>query len=276
MAGQIKTRQTKAIKEATKTRETREAAPRFIDLSQPIKQTPPGSMLKVDIQYLSHEDGTRIHGAFFGLTPDDLPDGKFAAVENVTLTTHSGTHLDAPWHFGPRSQGRPAKTIDKIPLEWCYGDGVLLDLRYKKAGEEIGVEDLRKALQKIKYAVKPFDIVLLMTGASKHYGKPEYMNVHPGATRESTLWLIDQGVKMMGIDAWGWDRPFDVMVDEVKRGIKGKVWAAHYAGKEKAYCHLENLTNLEKIPKPYGFKVVVFPIKIERASGGWVRAVAIV
>lgn len=259
-----------------KTRKTKTSARRFIDLSQPISQTPPGSMLKVDIQYFSHEDGTRIHGAFFGLTPDDLPDGRFAAVENVTLTTHSGTHLDAPWHFGPRSQGRPAKTIDRIPLEWCYGDGVLLDFRHKKAGEEIDVEDLQKAFKKIKYRAKPFDIVLLMTGASRHYGKPNYMNAHPGATRESTLWLIDQGVKVTGIDAWGWDKPFDVMVDEVKRGIKGKVWAAHFAGKEKEYCHLENLTNLNKIPRAHGFKVAVFPIKIERASGGWVRAVAIV
>lgn len=272
MSAQTKTKQTKQTK---KTKKTRVTAPRFIDLSQPIQQTPPGSMLKVDIQYLSHEDGTRLHGAFFGLTPDDLPDGKFAAVENVTLTTHSGTHLDAPWHYGPKSGGKPAKTIDKIPLEWCYGDGVLLDFHYKKAGEEIGVEDLQKALKKIKYALKPFDIVLLMTGASRHYGKPNYMNAHPGATRESTLWLIEQGIKVMGIDAWGWDKPFNVMVDEVKRGIKGRVWAAHYAGKEKEYSHIENLANLEKIGRPYGFKVAVFPIKIQRAGGAWVRAVAI-
>jgi kynurenine formamidase len=260
----------------TRTGKTRDTALRVIDLSQSIQQTPPGSMLKVDIDYLSHEDGTRLHGAFFGLTPDDLPDGRFAAVENVTLTTHSGTHLDAPWHYGPKSGGKPAKTVDKIPLEWCFGDGVLLDFRHKKAGEEIGVEDLQKALKKIKYSLKPFDIVLLMTGASKQYGKPNYMNAHPGATRESTLWLIEQGVKVMGIDAWGWDRPFDVMVDEVKRGIKGRVWAAHYAGKEKEYCHIENLANLEKIGRPFGFKVAVFPIKIERAGGAWVRAVAIV
>jgi len=267
---------TRKSRETRKTKGTREHAVRIIDLSQPISQTPPESMLKVDIEYLSHEDGTRLHGTFFGLTPDDLPDGRFAAVENVTLTTHSGTHLDAPWHYGPRSGGKPAKTIDKIPLEWCFGDGVLLDLRHKKAGEEIGVEDLTDALKKIKYTVKPFDIVLLMTGASRFYGKPNYMNAHPGATRESTFWLIGQGVKVMGIDAWGWDRPFDVMVDEVKRGVKGRVWEAHYVGKEKEYCHIENLTNLERIGRPYGFKVAVFPIKIERAGGGWVRAVAIV
>jgi kynurenine formamidase len=266
----------KKTKQTKRTRETKKTASRVIDLSQPIQQTPPESMLKVDIQYLSHEDGTRLHGTFFGLTADDLPEGKFAAVEIVTLTTHSGTHLDAPYHYGPKSGGKPAKTIDKIPLEWCFGNGVVLDLRHKKAGEEIGIEDLQKALKRIRYTLKPFDIVLLMTGAYKRYGKPDYMNAHAGATRESTLWLIDQGIKVMGIDAWGWDKPFSVMVDEVKRGIKGRVWAAHYAGKEKEYCHIENLANLDKIGRPYGFKVAVFPVKIERAGGSWVRAVAIV
>ena len=103
--------------------------------------TPPGSMMKVDIEYLSHEEGTKTrHSAFFGLTADDLPDGRFAAFESVTLTTHSGTHLDAPYHFGPTSEGKPSRTIDEIPLDWCFGDGVLLDFRHKKAGEEIGVK----------------------------------------------------------------------------------------------------------------------------------------
>ena len=150
-----------------------------------------------------------------------------------------------------------------------------MDLTDKKGGEEIGIIDFEKALERIQYKLKSFDIVLVMTGASKYYGQKEYMNIHPGATRDSTLWLIDQGIKVMGIDAWGWDKPFDVMIEDMRKGEKEKLWAAHYAGKDKEYCHIENLTNLEKISKPYGFKVAVFPIKIENAGGGWVRAVAI-
>jgi kynurenine formamidase len=249
---------------------------RIIDLSVPLQQTPPDSVLKVDIQYIDHKEGTRIFGPAFGLRDDDFPDGNFSAVEKITLTTHSGTHLDAPWHYWPTSEGKPSKKIDQIPLEWCYGDGVVLDLTSKKRGEEIDVEDIKKALQRIRYDLKPFDIVLLMTGSSKYYGKPEYMDAHPGATRSATLWLIERGIKVMGIDAWGWDKPFSVMVEDVKAGRKEKLWAAHFAGREREYCHIENLTNLEMIPKPYGFKVAVFPIKIENAGGGWVRAVAII
>lgn len=249
---------------------------RMIDLSVPIQQTPPDSVLKVDIQYIDHKKGTAIFGSAFGLKEEDFPEGNFSAVEKITLTTHSGTHLDAPWHYWPTSEGKPSKTIDQIPLEWCFGDGVVLDFTHKRAGEEIDVEDVRGALGKIGYKLKPFDIVLFMTGVSdKYYGRPEYMNLHPGATREATLWLIGQGVRVMGIDAWGWDKPFDVMVEEVRRGHKEKLWAAHFAGKEREYCHIENLTNLNRIPVPLGFKIAVFPVKIERAGGGWVRAVAI-
>jgi kynurenine formamidase len=248
----------------------------IIDLSVPLSQTPPESMLKVDIQYIDHKEGTRIFGSFFGLKEEDFPEGSFSAVEKLTLTTHSGTHLDAPWHYWPTSEGKPARTIDQIPLEWCYGDGVVLDVTHRKPGEEITVGDFEKALLRIQYQLKPYDIVLVMTGASKYYGQPDYAKMHPGVTREATLWLIDHGVKVTGIDAWGWDKPFDVMIEDVRKGKKEKLWAAHYAGREREYCHIENLTNLGQIPRPCGFKVAVFPIKIERAGGGWVRAVAII
>ena len=248
----------------------------IIDLSVPLSQTPPESMLKVDIQYIDHKEGTRIFGSFFGLKEEDFPEGSFSAVEKLTLTTHSGTHLDAPWHYWPTSEGKPARTIDQIPLEWCYSDGVVLDVTHRKPGEEITVGDFEKALLKIRYPLKPYDIVLVMTGASRYYGQPDYMKMHPGVTREATLWLIDRGVKVMGIDAWGWDKPFDAMIEDVRKGKKEKLWAAHYVGREREYCHIENLTNLEQIPHPFGFKVAVFPVKIEKAGGGWVRAVAIV
>ena len=248
----------------------------IIDLSVPIQQTPPGSPLKVEIEYIDHKEGANIFGPVFGLREGDYPEGNFSAVEKLTLTTHSGTHLDAPWHYWPTSEGKPSRTIDQIPLEWCFSDGVVLDVTHKKAGEEIHVADFEKALKKIGYTLKPFDIVLVMTGATKYYGKAEYPQMHPGTTRESTLWLVNQGIKVMGIDAWGWDKPFNVMVNDVRQGRKEKLWAAHFAGREKEYCHIENLTNLDKIPKPYGFKVAVFPVKIERAGGSWTRAVAII
>ena len=249
---------------------------RFIDLTAPITNDSPDKINRMEIVYSSHEEGARTIGASFGLASTDFPDGCFAAVETVTLSTHSGTHLDAPWHFGPKSEGLPSKTIDQIPLEWCFSDGVVLDLTHKTAGEEITAKDVQGALAKINYHLKPLDIVLIRTDTSKRYNEENYENLHPGMTREATPWLIGQGVKVMGIDGWGWDRPLDLMVSEYKQTGENHVWEAHFVGREREYCHIEKLANLDQIPRPYGFKVAVFPIKVMKASAGWVRAVAIV
>jgi kynurenine formamidase len=247
---------------------------RIIDLSDTL-QNSTTEPLPIEITYLDHKQtATSPLVQQYGITPADLPDGLGYGMEIVRLSTHSGTHVDAPWHYFPTSEGRPSRTIEQIPLEWCYGNGVRLDFRHKPAGEKIEIDDLQAALRKIKYRLRPYDIVLIWTGASKYFGTADYDQKHPGMTRASTLWLIDQGIRVMGIDAWGWDRAFRTMAQEVKAG-KGQWWEAHYAGREAEYLQIERLNNLEKLPGPTGFTVAVFPARIARASGGWTRAVAI-
>jgi len=199
-------------------------------------------------------------------------------VEFAQLTTHSGTHLDAPFHYHPfMDNGAPALTIDQVPLDWCFQDGVMLDFSGKADGERITGDDVTKQLDKIGYKLKPFDIVLVRTGADLWWGKPEYLVKGAGMTRESTLFLLDQGIKVVGIDAWSWDRPLPFLAEEfIKTGDPSVIWEAHFAGIEKGYCHMEKLANLDRIPKPFGFKVACFPIKIKSASAGWVRPVAII
>jgi kynurenine formamidase len=53
------------------------------------------------------------------------------------------------------------------------------------------------------------------------------------------------------------------------------IWEGHKAGRELAYCQMEKLHNLEVLP-PFGFQISCFPIKVKAASGGWIRAVAII
>ncbi len=254
--------------------------PSFIDLSVTLSARPGTNYGhgEPEITYISHEESAQKRSSIYGLKPSDfdIRGGKYAAVERVSVGTHDTTHLDAPWHYAPTSEGKPSKTIDQIPLNWCYGDGVVLDFHHKRAGEGISAKEVEQALHKLGYQLKRWDIVLIRTDAYKHYGEPEYANIHPGMTRESTLWLIEHGIKMMGIDAWGWDRPHKVMVEELKAGNKKQFFEAHYLGSEREYVHLERLANLDKIPRPFGFKVIAFPIKIAEASAGWVRAVAII
>ena len=63
--------------------------------------------------------------------------------------------------------------------------------------------------------------------------------------RESTLWLVEQGIKVIGIDAFGFDRPFASMAEDFRRTGDGRyIWPAHFAGITRSYCQIEKLANL--------------------------------
>jgi kynurenine formamidase len=248
---------------------------RIIDLSVPTEDSP-SEPLPVKVTHEPHQQAAGRMKMFFGCSESDLPQGLGWANDSVTMGAHAGTHVDAPWHYFPTCEGEKSKTIDQMPLEWFYHDGVVLDMRHKPRGSGITVDDLKEALKKINYKIKPWDIVMIQTGADKLWGKPEYFDAGCGMTKESTLWLIEQGVRVMGIDAWGWDRPFWAIKEEFARtGDKSVLWGAHFVGKDKEYCHIEKLANLDKLPKPFGFKVACFPVKLTGGSAGWARVVAI-
>jgi kynurenine formamidase len=256
---------------------------RLIDLSLPISPSTaePGPP---QIEYVDHRHAATELAAVAThllqgpvITEAAFHDHLGLANENLQLDSHAGTHMDAPWHFGPLCENHPSKTIDHVPLEWCFGPGVVLDVRHKNPGETITPEDLTLALAHIGYTLKPNDIVLVMTGADKHFLKQDYFSAHPGMGREATLWLLNQGIKVIGIDAWGFDRPAGAMLkDYLRSGDSDDILPAHMVGRDREYCHIEKLGNLDKIPVPYGFWVSCFPVKIERGSAGWVRAVAYV
>lgn len=254
---------------------------RFVDLSISIESDLPSDppMMIPEIKYVDHGEGADQMKDFFpGVTTEQLPGGLGWSLEYITLTTHSGTHLDAPYHYHPTmDNGEPSLTIDDIPLEWCFNDGVVLDFRGKENGERITVDDIKNELARINYTIKPLDIILIQTGADATWGTPEYLVTGAGMDRESTLYLLEQGVKVVGIDAWSWDRPLPFLAEEFKRTGNPKViWEAHFAGIERGYCHMEKMANLSAIGKPYGFTVCCFPIKIKGASAGWARPVAII
>ena len=248
---------------------------RLIDLSVPTESSP-SEPLPVEVDHQEHSRSVKVMSMFFGCSAEDLPEGLGWANDAVNMISHAGTHVDAPWHYFPTCDGKRARTIDEMPLDWFYHDGVVLDMRYKPRGSGVSIDDLKRSLAGIRYNIKPWDIVLIQTGADKLWGKREYFEAGCGMTRDSTIWLIDKGVRVMGIDAWGWDRPFWALKEEFARtGKKGLLWGAHYAGIEKEYCHIEKLANLDRLQRPFGFKVACFPVKLTGGSAGWSRVVAI-
>jgi kynurenine formamidase len=250
---------------------------RIIDLSATIAPSPADAspLQRVEIRYSGHAEGASQIQSILQVPPHLLRDGEGWAIEELgRLGTHNVTHVDAPWHYNSRIGGKKAATIDELPLEWFFGDGVVLDMTDKADGEKVGIADVQAALETIGYALKERDIVLMRTGRDVFYGQPDYLMRGCAVTAEATRWLYERGVRLMGIDAWGWDGPLDRQAKEaLDRGEPGIFWAAHQA--DLSYSQIERLVNLGSLP-PFGFKIACFPLKIKGGSAGPARAVAIV
>ncbi len=250
---------------------------KIVDLSKTIrydKQDP--WFMRIKIKHKPHRKSLFLIRYFLGLKKKYFPKNwqGWADDKIVGMGVHATTHIDAPWHYHPVIAGQKAKTIDQVPLEWLYGNGVVIDMTHKPDFEAITAADLQNDLNKNNIELQPGDIVLIKTGRDKYKGK-DYIDKGTGMSAEATLWLIEQGIKVMGIDQWGWDLPLRYQVQQVKKyNNPDFFWEAHRIGQTHEYLHIEQLTNLDALP-PTGFKVAVFPLKIEGASAAPARVVAI-
>jgi kynurenine formamidase len=248
---------------------------RIIDLSATIATSPVGTpeYSRSEIKYQTHADGAA-QAALLNVPAHLFRNSEGWATECITrLETHGTTHVDAPWHYNSRINGAKAQTVDELPLEWFFGNGVKLDFHTKEDGDAITIEDLEKELKRLSCTLKPYDIVLIYTGRDVYYNSPEYFFKGCGVTAVATRWLYDQGIRVAGIDAWGWDMPLHLQAQNaVAKNEAGSFWSAHQAG--VAYSHMERLVNLGALPSS-GFQVACFPLKIQGASAAPARVVAI-
>lgn len=258
--------------------------PTFVDLSIPLTTdvvTDP-DVMRPKITYLGHKESFPQLAAFFpGLKPEDMPDGEAWAVEQVEISTHNGTHMDAPWHFASVQDAaepggpRPAMTIDELPLDWCMRPGVKLDFRRFEDGYVATAADVDEELERIGHRLQPYDIVVVNTRAGERYGQADYLHSGCGLGREATLRLTEQGVRIVGTDAWSWDAPFSRTARRwAEDHDPAVIWEGHKAGRDRGYFQMEKLNGLERLPA-VGWTLCCFPVKIARASAGWIRAVAI-
>ncbi len=253
---------------------------RLIDLSvaleADIASDPPTALPK--ISYQPHaETADQIAGFFPGLTREDLPGGEGWAVERLEISTHNGTHLDAPYHHhSTMNGGERAWTIDEVPLEWCWNQGVRLDFRHMEDGYVATPADVEAELKRIGHDLRPLDIVVVNTAAGEAYGRPDYVAKGCGMGRAATLWLLERGVRVTGTDAWSWDAPFTLTAKRwAETHDPSIIWEGHRASMDIGYCHMEKLANLDQLPD-HGFEVICFPYKIKRASAGFIRAVGVI
>lgn len=248
----------------------------IIDLSKPIQYNKSDPwFMRVKIKHKPHGKSRwliRLLGLPFRLFPKHFTGWADDMIQQMGV--HATTHMDAPWHYSPTVNGEQAKTIDEVPLDWCFGDGVMIDMKHKADFDAITVADITNFLLQHGITLTAGMIVLINTGRSRYNGTKDFHKVGTGMSAEATEWLIDQGIKVMGIDAWGWDLPLPYMLQHAKEtGDSEYFWRAHLVGQRKEYCHMEQLVNLDALPYT-GFKVAVFPLKIVGASAAPARVVA--
>jgi kynurenine formamidase len=249
----------------------------IVDLSAPIMNGPGDAepLFQTRIDFAGHDRGAADIERLFGVPAELLRDGEGWAIETFQrFGTHNSTHVDAPWHYNSTIQGAKAPTIDELPLDWFFRPGVVLDMTHKDDSDAVTVPDLKRALAHVDHELGPMDIVLIRTDRDLDYERPDYVVRGPGVSPAATRWLYDHGVRVMGIDAWGWDAPLPTQAQNAladrRRGV---FWAAHQVG--LAYSQIERLFNLRALP-PTGFTLACFPLRIIGASAAPARVVGII
>ena len=174
--------------------------------------------------------------------------------EIVEISTHTGTHCDAPYHFF-----EDGKTIDEIPLETYVGPATILDLRYKKPGSAIERADVERFAERIAEG----DIVLLNTGfGHKRANTAEFLTEYVYLGGEAAQYLVDRGVKGVGIDAvslGGYNDP-------------SKAVPAHKAMLGNGKFIVEELYFPDEVMDGGERLFVAAPVKLRGTSGAWTRA----
>ena len=225
----------------------------IIDLSVEIYQkcpTLPNHPPMVLSEYQTHQTIREAEGVKFS-----------CASMYMSMGEHTGTHVDAFSHFDPDPH---AKSIDQMPLENFYTDGICLDLSHKPLKSNISVDDLEKALEKDKLSINPKDTVLLyMAHYDRTYGTNKFLTDFPGLTRNSAEWLGRKGVASFGVEA-------------LSPGTPGKNnFDVHNVCKEMGFTHIEGLTNQDQLIGKGRFKFIGLPLKIRGGTGSPIRAVAV-
>lgn len=179
-------------------------------------------------------------------------------VLRISLGNHIGTHIDGPMHVIPG--GMP---LGNLPLETFYGPGVLVNTPKGHNGE-VSVSDLEANVP----AIQQGDIVLIYTGWGDKLSSPDYPSFHPYLAEEGARWLVNKGVRMVGIDVSSVDLPFSLRRENFKYGTLRILL-------ENGIPVIHNLTNLTSILNKR-VTVSAFPINFTGADSSPARVIALV
>jgi cyclase len=193
----------------------------------------------------------------------DFPSGAFLRHEMVTASVHAGSHIDAPGHYGPGVSGPELAFVNGAPLASFIGSGVFYDASGVPGGI-IHLEDIAAIGRASGIEQITGEIVLIRTGGNKAISS---------AVVES---FLDLQVSVIGTDNESFDGAFRPMIERfLATGDPSLLWPCHMLGRRRPYYQIERLGGLERLPAT-GFLVIAFPVRIDKATAAWTRAVALV
>lgn len=173
----------------------------------------------------------------------------------LELYSHSGTHMDAPWHFEVN-----ALTIDKIPLDRLMGRALVLDISHVGEHHLIRPDDFKNQLENVKKG----DNILLKSGWSQWFGTSKYRDNLPGISKELALWFGEKQINILGVEP-----PSVADVNNLE-----EVKEIHQILMENNIIIIEGLVNLNKLKKTE-VTLMAFPLKIKDGDGSPARVLAI-
>ena len=213
--------------------------PKLIDLSHPLEHEQLNFPLDPKISVVVHNTVANIG---YNIT-------------QISLSTHQGTHLDAPFHFYD-----DGKTIDQMRLEQFYGPATLVDLApgsRLNPKTPLTLEMFKPHAEKFQAGAK----VIYRTGWNHMFGRPEFFSDFPALTLEAARWMADRNIGLLGMDtptpSTDWKECHHILL---KKGVEIVI--------------VEALTNLEQLPPQFIF--IGFPLNIKGRDGAPIRAVAMV
>ncbi|MEM1570096.1 MAG: cyclase family protein [Candidatus Bathyarchaeia archaeon] len=187
------------------------------------------------------------------------------------MTTHSGTHVDVPLHFIV-----DGKSVDQLPIDNFVGEGLTVDLSYKKPREAITIDDLKV----YENEIKPGDVLMLYTGWDKKFGfNPEYLFEWPYVIEETAEYLVEKKIKALGVDTLsvgGWDGQLPGHGPVTAKGSPART---HRILLGAGIILIESLRNLDLVLDGRKHRRAYFiyaPVAFKYADGGPCRALAMI
>lgn len=191
----------------------------------------------------------------FGYFPKD----QWYIMNNVAFLDHVGTHIEVPYHV--LEQG---DDLADVPLKRLCGETIILDLTSVEPGADVTLSIIQKAAEDAG-GMKDGDIVFCRFDFDKYYDKSERPKA-PCFTAESVQWLVDQGMRMMGVDTGGIELP--------SSDPRAPEQYNHHLLMDKGIPLIENLAHLDQLSRSR-VTVFAFPVAIQRLDSFPLRVVAL-